>query len=151
MKAKEFKDLADTLETLKLKNCDEGRNRTRISRYYYYIFLRLRNEIIFTYEPDQKTNEDWKSGKAHALLRKHIRQIAKEARKLRWIPWDDREKVAEIAGLLDQLHQQRKDADYELDIEITADDAEKAKLKVKEIENRLPLLETILKKLNENN
>ena len=149
MKAKEFKDLADKLQTLQLSHCNEGRNRTIISRYYYYLFLRIRNEIIFSHQPQKKTNIEWTSSHTHSLIRKYIRQVAKASRQL-YLTEDEKQQIMDIATFLDQLHEQRKNADYETDLTITIQDVQKAIAKVTEIEARLPVLEntlTALKKI----
>jgi len=147
MKAHEFKELANALTHIHFQKCEEGKNRTIISRYYYYIFLKIRDEIIFNYDTNPETKDGLTSPKAHGLLRKYIREVSKKSLKIHGIQWDEKEKINEIITFLEQLHKQRKDADYEVRKAIDTDDVNSALEKVQEIEQRLNILEGVLKAL----
>jgi len=151
MKAYEFKELANVLTHKHFQKCEEGKNRTIISRYYYYIFLKIRDEIILNYDMNPETKDFLTSPKAHGLLRKYIREVSKKSLKLYGTPIYQKEQLHEIAIFLGQLHKQRKDADYEVRKTIDANDVNSALEKVQEIEQRLDLLEKFLEALKKFN
>lgn len=148
MKAREFRDVAEYLSTLSSVSFLEGKERTAISRFYYYVFLRIRNEIIFQFDSRKEIREALSSSSAHGLVRRYIREVAKVSKQLSGMYQTHLREIFEIAALMDQLHHKRKIADYDIDIRVDLEDVNSAANLVGEIEQKLIILENVLRALS---
>ena len=74
----EFKEVAEKLSNFKSLP-DGGKYRTAIGRYYYYIFLKIR-EIIKEVEKDREDGiyELLNTGKAHRVLPAYFKVLSKK-------------------------------------------------------------------------
>lgn len=97
-------------------NIQEGVYRTIIGRYYYYVFLKIRNTIL-TYDVGNANSFD--DGNAHILVVSYLTAL------------DDilelDGELESIATNLTKLRRLRNDADYKTNKEITMDDVNRAK------------------------
>ncbi|WP_175059471.1 hypothetical protein [Thermococcus sp. 2319x1] len=148
MKAQEFKDVANYLRSLNNVEFQEGKERTAISRFYYYIFLRLRNEIIFNLDTRDVIKKLLSSSKAHSLVRRYIKEVARASRSLVGMYYSHIRDISDIEGFLYQLHDKRKIADYDIDYAISSEELETVIQLVQEIEQRLSVFESTLRALN---
>lgn len=126
MNAKEFRDVAEFLmKSSDVKLFKEGVYRTSISRLYYYIFLELRDTILLS-DPRRNVKSKLKGGKAHKLIREYLKNVGDTI---------NNEDLKDVAELLYNLHELRKDADYETGKIIRKEDVERAAAYVEEIED----------------
>lgn len=126
---KGFHEIAETIKDDENYK-SESRYRTSIGRYYYYIYLTVRDLIL---KSDKRPNILWalSSSKSHANIRLYIKELAEITNN------DDFEKLAEK---IKSLHELRKKADYITHIRITSNNIEKAEELTNEI---IQLLENI--------
>ena len=131
MNAREFRDVAEFLmKSSDVELFEEGVYRTSISRLYYYIFLELRDTILFS-DPRRNVKSRLKGGKAHKLIREYLKNVGDTV---------NNEDLKGVAELLYNLHELRKDADYETGKFIRKEDVERALAyaeEIKEIINEL--------------
>lgn len=126
MNAREFRDVAGFLmNSSDAKPFEEGVYRTSISRLYYYIFLELRDTILFS-DYRKSIKSKLKGGRAHKLIREYLRNIG---------DFINNEELKDVAELLYDLHELREDADYETGKIIKKEDVERAAAYVEEIED----------------
>ena len=119
MNVEEFYQLAEYLHETPPEQMKEGAYRSAISRYYYYIFLKLRDEII---QKDERIEikellASPQAYFAHVALRVYIFALGKKAQKdrslLSQVGFDAIEEVTfKTAQKLRVLHKKRKFADY---------------------------------------
>jgi uncharacterized protein (UPF0332 family) len=132
----EFKEVAEKLPTFKSLP-DEGKYRTAIGRYYYYIFLKLRN--IIRYVENKRGNYRvlglLKSGKAHKVVQIYFELLSKKNLDSKLS--DD---FLTISELLKVMRDKRNNADYQEDIPISKRDVEIMRKMVEMIDN---IIETI--------
>jgi uncharacterized protein (UPF0332 family) len=125
----EFKEVAEKLPTFKSLP-DEGKYRTAIGRYYYYIFLKIR-EIVKEVEKDREDGIYGllNTGKAHRALPAYFRALSKKVRvnKLR-------NSFIELAEALEDLRELRNKCDYEVDISISFTKVIEAEIDIEIIE-----------------
>ena len=104
----EFKEVAEKLSNFKSLP-DGGKYRTAIGRYYYYIFLKIR-EIIKEVEKDREDGIYGllNTGKAHRALPAYFRALSKKVRvnKLR-------NSFIELAEALEDLRELRNSLSHE--------------------------------------
>ncbi|ACX72881.1 conserved hypothetical protein [Methanocaldococcus vulcanius M7] len=126
----EFKEIAEKLPTFKSLP-DEGKYRTAIGRYYYYIFLKLR-EIAKEIEEDREDGIYGllNSGKAHGALPAYFTAFADNLR------FDNnlRAELIKLADNLSRLRGKRNKCDYSIHENITFFDVIGAKKRVDTIE-----------------
>ena len=131
MNAGEFKEVAEFLMKKSTAGAfKEGAYRTSISRLYYYIFLEIRDTILFS---DARTGmrNKLRGGKTHRLVQEYLRKVGHII---------DNEDLKDAAELLYSLHELRKDADYETGKLVRKEDVERALAyaeEIKEIINEL--------------
>ena len=110
----EFKEVAEKLSNFKSLP-DGGKYRTAIGRYYYYIFLKIR-EIIKEVEKDREDGiyELLNTGKAHRVLPAYFKVLSKkiELNELK-------ESFIKLAKTLEDLRKLRNKCDYEVDVSIS--------------------------------
>ena len=144
MKPIEFKNMACYLSNGHEELGNEILLRTIINRYYYYIFLHIRDWIIKLdgreevreiLIPTDDVDRKYSIG-AHTFLLKYLKEVAIKSKNLR--PYDNT--LDEITLFLGNLFDNRKKADYKLDVVITNVDLEDAKELVNEIEENLEVL-----------
>jgi len=148
MRAQEFKDVANYLKDLNNVGFQEGKERTAISRFYYYIFLRIRNEIIFKIDTRDDVKDLLSSPQAHGLVRKYLKEVAKTSKSLIGMYRSHIKDIFDIEGFLFQMHDKRKNADYEIDEIMPPEEIETVVQLVQEIEQRLDTFERTLKALS---
>ncbi|XRO77339.1 hypothetical protein ACO3VM_02080 [Methanocaldococcus sp. 10A] len=124
----EFKKLAEWLflNNSQIKNSfniEEGIYRSIIGRYYYYIFLKIRN-IILSYDDDNVNS--FNKGDAHRLITLYLKALDE----ILELNGD----LEDIADSLSQLRDLRNKADYETYKKITWNDVLRAKGWVEDIE-----------------
>ncbi len=126
MNVEEFYTLAEFLRQNPPKNAVEGAYRSAISRYYYFVFLKLRDNIVKE-DGREEIEELLASPQAyfgHIALRIYISEVGrrsiKDADLKSSIGLEDLRKATfEIANQLHTLHKHRKFADYTTDKEET--------------------------------
>jgi len=132
MNAREFKEVAEFLmEKSTAGAFEEGAYRTSISRLYYYIFLEIRDTLLFS-DPRTGMRNKLRGGKAHRSVREYLRKVGHTI---------NNEDLKDATELLYSLHELRKDADYETGKLIRREDVERAIAYVEEIKNILDGLE----------
>ena len=110
----EFKEIAEKLPTFKsLPN--EGKYRTAIGRYYYYIFLKLR-EVVKEIEQDREDGIYGllNSGKAHKALPAYFRALSDKIRVNNL-----KNDLITLAEALEDLRKLRNMCDYDVDVSIS--------------------------------
>lgn len=114
----------------------EDRYRTTIGRYYYYIYLKIRDLIL---KSDKRPNIRWalSSSKGHGNLRTYLEELSEITNN------NDFESIAEQIA---HLHALRKKADYDTKMRIKSQYVEEAEKIVDEINNKLDRIEFSNKK-----
>jgi len=102
MDASEFKKVANELHKTCNSNFNEGLCRTAISRYYYYTFLNIR-EIISS--EDEFHGKKLEGGRSHGFIKNYLESFSNEIQN---------PKFGAVASLMEELHDLRKEADYNL-------------------------------------
>jgi hypothetical protein len=125
----EFKEVADNVLNFESLP-DEGKCRTAIGRYYYYIFLKIR-EIVKEVERDREDGIYGllNRGAAHRVLPIYFKILACRInhRNLRM-------KLIKLSDELNELRDRRNEADYQLDSMIDSLMANDVKSRVEELE-----------------
>ncbi|MBB6067883.1 hypothetical protein [Methanococcus maripaludis] len=143
MDPKHFKNVANYLEGLTTIKCnEESLLRTSISRYYYYIYLKIR-KLVLSIDTRDGLEDKLSEGGAHTILRKYIKKAMDtiEARGFTL------RKAHRTPSFLENAHTERKRADYRLKEKITIKHVEKIKGFVDELEEVLEELQDCLFKL----
>ncbi|KUH33915.1 hypothetical protein APY94_04075 [Thermococcus celericrescens] len=148
MKAQDFRELATRLDNFNPGLYAEAKIRTQISRYYYYIFLHLRDEIILKYDKRQKTKEKLTKGSVHSALGTYLAKIVITLKTLKVEDYIIRD-LTDLITNLDQLKKDRTDSDYQLDLPISTKRLENAEKRVAKIERYIPLLDKAINNLSE--
>jgi len=130
MNVREFKEVAEFLmKAPTVGTFKEGAYRTSISRLYYYIFLEIRDTILFS---DTRMRNRLRGGKTHRLVQEYLREVGYII---------DNEDLKDAADLLYNLHELRKDADYETGKLVRKEDVERALAYAEEIKEIIDRLE----------
>ncbi|CAB3287344.1 conserved protein of unknown function [Methanocaldococcus lauensis] len=126
----EFKEIAEKLpnfETLP----KEGKYRTAIGRYYYSIFLTLR-EIIWDIDKREELEKYYTSGLVHKIIRIYLYKLSKIIKS---------QELMEISNMLYNLHNLRKLSDYNIIHKITIKEVNDAKEYANKIQYLLNIVE----------
>jgi len=118
----EFKEVADKIQNFNSLP-SEGKYRTAIGRYYYFIFLKIR-DIIYNIDEREKIRKYYFSGLIHKFIRLYLFNLSKIT--------NDR-KLIRVANKLKKLHDLRKKSDYNVDAKISINDVEDAEKYVDDI------------------
>ena len=125
----EFKEIADKIQNFKsLPN--EGRYRTAIGRYYYFIFLKIR-DTIYGIDEREEIKKYYFSGLIHKFIRLYLFELSKII---------GNRKLIRVANKLKKLHNLRKKSDYNIGDKINTMDVKDAK---KYVDDILYLLNTV--------
>jgi hypothetical protein len=142
----EFKNFAMFLdETVDDVQFDkEAIFRTAISRYYYYVFLQLR-ECIIQIDGRESVRSILNSHSAHRELREYLRKANLNAKRLGLDP-----KIYKIRNALKSLHNLRKTADYDMGELVDSNKVRDARNLIEDIENYESELKNVLSNLSNN-
>ncbi len=121
-KPKGFYDVAEVLKDDKNYKA-EDRYRTAIGRYYYFIFLTVR-DLILKVDGRPLIQSLLNSPKSHTYVRRYLEELSEITRNIEFM---------DISKKIKRLHYLRKLADYRTDIKITYHHAEDAKKLADEI------------------
>jgi len=128
----EFKEIAEKLPTFKsLPN--EGKYRTAIGRYYYYIFLKLR-EVVKEIEQDREDGIYGllNSGKAHKALPVYFRALSDKIRVNNL-----KNDLITLAEALEDLRKLRNMCDYDVEVSISFTKVIEAEIDIEIIEQTI--------------
>ena len=137
MEPGEFYEIAEEL----LKNInkfqrEEGIARTIIGRYYYYLYLEIRETIVSVDENMKSELKGEKVTDVHKKVRNYLGRIYYQAKKdssVYGFRYDEIESIRILKNSLSILLKMRKDSDYKLNLIITQKDAEKAKAEADQV------------------
>lgn len=159
MNVEEFYTLAEFLRQNPPQSMIEGAYRSAISRYYYFVFLKLRDNIVKEDGRDE-TKELLASPQAysaHAALQAYLQELGKRAKKDDYfkstIGLADIEEVTfKTAQQLRTLHEKRKFADYntkQINIKKLEECVTESKKLTDNIRNKKKAIMSLLKKLKD--
>ena len=112
-----FDYIADKIQNFKsLPN--EGKYRTAIGRYYYFIFLKIR-DTIYGIDEREEIKKYYFSGLIHKFIRLYLFELSKII---------GNRKLIRVANKLKKLHNLRKKSDYNIGDKINTMDVKDASM-----------------------
>lgn len=141
MEPREFYNTAEELlKSFNRFSNKEGISRTIVSRYYYYLYLEIREIIVSIDKTMEKELKGESVIDAHKKVRNYLRDIyytaKRELSKYEFQQYEV-ESIRTLKNALSNLFKMRKEADYELDLQINREKAKEAKTRVDSVSDAI--------------